>query len=96
LYVPYDPEEFHEQCDLRKWTPITKVRVARHSEEFSITRRLSRADELFKLDTLLEGGLYMARLDRFNDPREGTLGRKTKSLLDKAPAYVKRYIIRQI
>ena len=37
----------------------------------------------------------MARLDQFKDPREGALGRKTKSLLDKAPAYEKRYIIRE-
>jgi hypothetical protein len=81
---------------------MPKVRIARCTKQFSIAFptdqylwRVSRADELFKLDTLLEGGLYMARLDRFKDPREGTLGRKTKSLLDKAPAYVKRYIIRE-
>jgi hypothetical protein len=82
--------------------PMPKVRIARCTKHFSIAFptdqclwRVSRADELFKLDTVLEGRLYMARLDRFKDPREGTLGRKTKSLLDKAPAYAKRYIIRE-
>jgi len=81
---------------------MTKARITRWTQQFSIAFptsqylwRLSRADELFKLDALLEGGLYMARLDRFNDPREGALGRKTKSLLDKAPPYAKRYIIGQ-
>jgi hypothetical protein len=76
--------------------------VKRVTDEFSIAFptspslwKLAGADELYKLDTLLEGGLYLARLDRFNDPREGTLGRKTKSLLDKAPEYEKRYILRQ-
>jgi hypothetical protein len=81
---------------------MTKIGVSRYTSPFSIEFpadqnlwRLSTANELFKLCTLLAGGLYMARLDRFKDPREGTLGRKTKSLLDKAPEYVKRYIIRE-
>jgi hypothetical protein len=75
---------------------MTGFKIKRTTKQFSIefpTNRFlwrrSGADELMKLDTLLEGGLYMARLDRFNDPREGALGRKTKSLLDKAPPYAR-------
>lgn len=81
---------------------MAKISVKRMTDKFSIAFpasstlwKLARADELYKLDTLLEGGLYLARLDRFKDPREGTLGRKTKTLLDKAPEYEKRYILRQ-
>jgi hypothetical protein len=81
---------------------MPKVSVKRKTDEFSIAFptspflwKLARADELYKLDTLLVGGLYMGRLDQFKDPREGTLGRKTKSLVDKAPAYEKLYIIRE-
>jgi hypothetical protein len=81
---------------------MPKVSLKRKTNEFSIAFptspslwKLARAGELYKLDTMLEGGLYMARLDQFKDPREGALGRKTKSLLDKAPAYEKRYIIRE-
>jgi hypothetical protein len=81
---------------------MPKVTLKRKTDEFSIEFptspslwKLAKADELYKLDTLLEGGLYMARLDQFKDPREGALGRKTKSLLDKTPAYEKRYIIRE-
>lgn len=79
---------------------MPKFKAIRKTEEFSVAFpvsrfiwRLSTAEELFKLDTLLEGGLYMARLDTFDDPREGALGRKTKSLLDKDPPYAKKYII---
>jgi len=81
---------------------MTRDKIKRVTEEFSIEFptnqslwRLSRADEVIKLDTLLKGGLYMARLDRFSDPLEGALGRKTKSLLDKTPSYAKRYILRE-
>jgi hypothetical protein len=81
---------------------MAKVGLTRQTGEFSIasptTRylwRLASAEELYKLDTLLDGGLYMARLDQFKDPREGALGRRTKSLLDKTPSYEKRYIIRE-
>lgn len=81
---------------------MAKLTLNRVTDEFSVAFptssslwKLAAADELFKLDTLLEGGLYLARLDRFKDPREGTLGRMTKSLLDKAPVYEKRYILRQ-
>ena len=47
-----------------------------------------------KLDTFLTGGLYLARLDRFKDPREGTLPRPDhRDLLDKAPDFAKKYIL---
>jgi hypothetical protein len=81
---------------------MSRIKIKRKTDQFSIAFpirpylwRLADAKELYKLDALLAGGLYMARLDRFNDPREGALGRKTKSLLDKSPAYEKRYIIRE-
>ena len=47
---------------------------------------------LYKLDTFLSGELYLARLDRFNDPLEGALPRRNRSLLNKAPSFEKRYI----
>jgi hypothetical protein len=81
---------------------MPKISVKRVTDEFSVAFpatpslwRLAEAEDLYKLDTLLEGGLYMTRLDQFQDSREGALGRKSTSLLDKAPAYEKRYIIRQ-
>ena len=92
----------NQQRDLRKWASMAKITLSRFTKQFSTEFpahqdlwRLSRADQLYKLDTLLGGGLYLSRLDRFDDPREGTIGRKTKSLLDKAPEYEKGYVIRE-
>lgn len=48
--------------------------------------------DLYKLDTFLSGGLYLARLDRFDDPREGALPRRNGNLLNKAPGFEQRYI----
>jgi hypothetical protein len=48
--------------------------------------------DLYKLDTFLSGEIYLARLDRFNDPLEGALPRGNRNLLNKAPVFEKRYI----
>jgi hypothetical protein len=68
------------------------MKIKRITDKFSIafpTRpylwRLAKATELYKLDALLAGGLYMARLDRFNDPREGALGQRPKACWTRPP-----------
>lgn len=40
----------------------------------------------WKLNTFLDGGLWMARMDQFGDPREGTLPWPNLGLLNKLPA----------
>jgi hypothetical protein len=47
---------------------------------------------MFKLESFLLGELYLARLDRFGDPLEGTLPRQNRNLLDKAPDFERKYI----
>ena len=68
------------------------MKIKRITDKFSIafpTRpylwRLAKATELYKLDALLAGGLYMARLDRFNYPREGALGQRPKACWTRPP-----------
>jgi hypothetical protein len=56
-----------------------------------------RWNQLFKLKTFLQGGLWLARLDQFNDPLEGTLPDPNLGLLRKllpptqVPATVHEY-----
>ena len=44
---------------------------------------LMRWNQLFKLKTFLQGGLWLARLDQFNDPLEATLPDSNLGLLRK-------------
>jgi hypothetical protein len=78
---------------------MTVIKLKRATRPFSIALPTDRylwhlfgSKDRYKLDTFLSGGLYLARLDRFHDSREGTLPRRNRNLLTKAPAFEQTYI----
>jgi hypothetical protein len=79
---------------------MVKAKIKLKTKQFSIPRPRDKflwhvfsTKKIFKLDSFLSGELYLARLDTFKDPLEGSLPRRNRSLLDKAPEYAKKYII---
>jgi hypothetical protein len=78
---------------------VAKPRLKRKTRQFVIAAPTDRClwhlfstNESYKLDAFLSGQLYLARLDRFKDDLEGTLPRRNRNLLNKAPPFAKKYI----